>query len=397
MTPVTPPDPAPPAAAEAASSEATFGPRAQALEARALLAGRTPRGWDAQAVDVAYRRGALPPESRALLAKLATARLSTPPAAAGGEGWERLRCALAELMAVATEDPVGLRCLLAAHRHAHTAPAPPRIMGIVNVTPDSFSDGGRCLDPERAVAHGLSLLEDGADLLDVGGESTRPGSEGVSIEEELRRVVPVVEGLRARTTAPISIDTTKEPVARAALDAGADIVNDVSAGRFDERLLELVAARGCPIVLMHMRGRPRDMQADPRYVHVVAEVVDHLRRRTAACLKTGIAATKITLDPGIGFGKDLGDNLALIRGLPELRSLGRPILLGVSRKSFLGLLSGTEDAAARTMDTAAAVAAGVLYGAEVLRVHDVRSTLPAVRVAAALAAERDDLLPQRRA
>ncbi|MEW6071123.1 MAG: dihydropteroate synthase [Planctomycetota bacterium] len=377
------------------AAAAIFGERAQALEPRALLAGRSPRAVDPAAVDLVFRPGALAAAERELLAGRSGLSLGIPPPADGGGGWQRLRGAR-EALASAAPRSLAARLLLATHDQATARPGPPRIMGVINATPDSFSDGGLALDPARAVARGLSLVAEGAELLDVGGESTRPGAEGVAADEERRRVLPVIEGLRARTAVPISIDTTKAAVARAALEAGADLVNDVSAGRFDPGILALVAERGCGIVLMHMQGRPRDMQRAPRYVHVVAEVLAHLRERVAACLQCGIALSKIVLDPGIGFGKRLEDNLALLRGIPELRSLGRPILLGVSRKSFLGRLSGEEKPAERLGDTAAAVAAGVLYGAEILRVHDARTMSRAVRVAAAIADEKEPPLPSPR-
>jgi len=376
-------------------ADPVFGERARRLEARALLAGRGPSSGSREAVEVVFRDDALDPEARSILGATPSLRLRPRPAPEPGEAWAELRGDPGELERVAEGSPA-LSCLLAAHRHATAPLRPPRLMGIVNVTPDSFSDGGRFLDPSRAVEQGLKLVDEGADLLDVGGESTRPGSAGVEEAEELRRVIPVVEGLRARTTVPISIDTTKSGVARGALDAGADLVNDVSAGRFDPGMLELVAERGCELVLMHMLGRPRDMQESPSYRDVVREVLAHLRERGAACLNRGIPTSKIIVDPGIGFGKRLEDNLALIRGLPELRSLGRPILLGMSRKSFLGALSGTERPDERIGETAAAVALGAFLGAEILRVHDARSTSPVIRVAAALADERRAIPPQRR-
>lgn len=278
-----------------------------------------------------------------------------------------------------------------------TRPCPePHLLGIVNVTADSFSDGGRFLDPERAIEHGLALVADGADALDVGGESTRPGSEPVSATEERARVVPVIEGLRAAGVAvPISIDTQKSAVATVALDVGATWVNDVSAGRTDPDMLARVAERGCDLCLMHMQGTPRDMQANPTYGDVVDEVLAFLRARVAACLKAGIDISRISVDPGIGFGKRLEHNLELLRRLPELRSLGLPLLLGVSRKSFIahvtraaGRPSSEADGRAdgRVGGTAAAVVAAVLGGARWLRVHDVRTMGEAARVAAALRA-----------
>jgi dihydropteroate synthase len=262
-------------------------------------------------------------------------------------------------------------------------------MGVVNVTPDSFSDGGQFLDPQRAIEHGLELESQGAHILDVGGESTRPGSDPVSVDEELRRTIPVVEGLAKRAKVPVSIDTTKSAVARAALDAGASIVNDVSAGRFDAEMLPLVAERGATFVAMHMQGTPRDMQADPRYEDVVSEVLEFLRERGAACLAAGIARERIWIDPGIGFGKTLEHNLEILRRLPELRSLGLPVLVGPSRKAFIARIHPpAKDDAARRGGTAAAVTLAVQGGAEILRVHDVAVMAEAAAVARAMGAGR---------
>jgi dihydropteroate synthase len=257
------------------------------------------------------------------------------------------------------------------------------VMGIVNVTPDSFSDGGQWLDPGRAVAHGLDLVSEGAASLDVGGESTRPGAEPVSLHEELRRVMPVIEGLiAAGTRAQISIDTSKAPVAEAALAAGATLVNDVTALRADPRIAELAAAHGAEVCLMHMLGEPRTMQDDPHYDDVVSEVKAFLEARMAFAVAAGIAEERILLDPGIGFGKTVEHNLELLRRLDELAALGRPVVFGASRKSFLGKITG------RAVDdrVAATVAANVLAferGARVFRVHDVEPTHDALQFAAA--------------
>jgi dihydropteroate synthase len=274
----------------------------------------------------------------------------------------------------------------AAHVSGGCAPAtqPLRFMGVINVTPDSFSDGGRFLDPARAIERGLELEAEGADILDLGGESTRPGALSIDADEELSRVLPVVLGLAKRTRAWISIDTTKSVVARAALDAGAAIVNDVSAGRADSAMLPLVASRGATCVLMHMRGTPRDMQTGPVYTDVVGDVAAFLRERVHAAAAAGIQEDRVWIDPGIGFGKTVMHNLALLVRLHELRSLGLPICLGVSRKSFV---AGIESAAgapssspeARSGGTAAAVALGVLGGATILRVHDVAIMAQAAR------------------
>jgi len=274
---------------------------------------------------------------------------------------------------------------------ATVAPLPaPRVMGIVNVTPDSFSDGGRFLDPRQAVEHGLQLARDGADLLDVGGESTRPGAAPVSSDEELARIAPVVERLASETDVPISIDTSKASVAARALELGASFVNDVSAGALDPRMLPLVAERRCRYCVMHMLGTPRTMQEAPRYDDPVAEILEHLRQRAGACLEAGIESSRIVIDPGVGFGKLMEHNIELLRRLGELRSLGLPLLVGVSNKSFLGHLVREPSGAAslpaetRTGATAAAVTACVFGGVEILRVHDVQTMVQAVRVAAAL-------------
>lgn len=263
--------------------------------------------------------------------------------------------------------------------------APVRTMGIVNVTPDSFSDSGDSLDPSRAVDRALALVAEGAGLLDIGGESTRPRSEPVSLEEELRRVVPVITALAKRTHVPISIDTTKSAVARAALDAGATIVNDVSAGLADDAMLAVVAKHGAGYVAMHMQGDPRTMQDAPRYDDVVAEVTDFLRERCFCALDAGVPRETLWIDPGIGFGKTLEHNLELLRRLPELRSLGLPILLGVSRKAFITKITGVDTPPAQRIGgTAAAIALGVVGGAEILRVHDVAVMREAALVARAI-------------
>ncbi|MBL8860242.1 MAG: dihydropteroate synthase [Planctomycetes bacterium] len=259
-------------------------------------------------------------------------------------------------------------------------------MGVVNVTPDSFSDRGRHFAPELAIEHGTALVAAGAAILDIGGESTRPGATPIDAAEELRRVIPVVSGLaRATKGVQLSIDTTKHAVARAALDAGAVIVNDISAGRFDQAMLPLVAERKAHFIAMHMLGTPRDMQVDPRYEDVVGEVLEFLRARAAACLEVGIAADRIWIDPGIGFGKRLEHNLELLRRTADLRTLGLPIVLGVSRKSFIAALhpASTNDTE-RSGGTAAALTVGVMGGAEVFRVHDVALMSEALAVARAL-------------
>jgi dihydropteroate synthase len=263
-------------------------------------------------------------------------------------------------------------------------------MAVLNVTPDSFSDGGRTLDPRAALDHALALEAQGADLLDVGGQSTRPNAPSVPVEEELRRVGPVLQALAGRLRIPLSIDTSRAPVARLALDQGASVVNDVTAGREDPRLLPLVAERRAGLVLMHMRGTPADMQRDPRYADVTAEVAALLRERLELALELGIERTRIWLDPGIGFGKTLEHNLTLLEELGLLRSLGQDVLVGPSRKSFIGAVArafGREEHGApiRAGGTAAAVAACVNAGAAWLRVHDAAPMADAARVAWSIA------------
>ncbi len=257
-------------------------------------------------------------------------------------------------------------------------------MGVVNVTPDSFSDGGAWLDPDAAVAHGEALVAEGAHVLDVGGESTRPGAESVPEAEELRRVTGVVERLVAAVPqAALSVDTSKVAVARAALDRGATWVNDVTAFRAEPELAALVAERGATCCLMHMLGEPRTMQDDPRYDDVVSEVKAFLEARLAFAVAEGVPEDRVCLDPGIGFGKTLEHNLELLRRLPELAALGRPVVVGVSRKGFLGRLTGRERPADRVVASAAANALALERGATVFRVHDVAATRDALLVAAA--------------
>jgi dihydropteroate synthase len=257
------------------------------------------------------------------------------------------------------------------------------IMGIVNVTPDSFFDGGRRLDPTKAVADGAAMAASGADMIDVGGESTRPGAPPVAEEEELARVLPVVRGLRREVTVPISIDTYKSSIARAALDAGADIVNDISALRFDPKMISLVVAEKVPVVLMHMQGTPRTMQHEPRYRDVVREVRDFLVTQLHEAMDAGVAPEGIIIDPGIGFGKTLEHNLQLLRGLPVLAALGQPLLVGVSRKAFIGkILNATPDE--RLEGSLAAAVAAASAGANILRVHDVAEIGKAVKIADAI-------------
>ena len=264
-----------------------------------------------------------------------------------------------------------------------------RVMGVVNVTPDSFSDGGRFLDPEAAVAHALRLAAEGADVLDFGGESTRPGAEPVPAEEERRRVVPVIERVAgAGVAAQLSIDTSKAEVAEAAIAAGATLVNDVTALRGDPRMAAVVAEHGVDCCLMHMRGEPRTMQIEPRYDDVVAEVGAFLEERTAFAVAQGVAEERILVDPGIGFGKALEHNLELLRRLDELVAGGRPVVVGTSRKSFLGLLTGRAEPADRLAGTIATNVLALERGASVFRVHDVAPVREALAVAAATVSER---------
>jgi dihydropteroate synthase len=257
-----------------------------------------------------------------------------------------------------------------------------RIMGVLNVTPDSFSDGGEWFDTDAAIAHGRELVAQGADLVDVGGESTRPGSLPVDPDEELRRVVPVVSAL-AGAGLEISIDTSKAVVARAALTAGATYVNDVTAFRGDAEMAGLVAEAGCRCCLMHMLGAPRTMQDAPRYDDVVADVKAFLEERLAVAIDAGVAEERIELDPGIGFGKTAEHNLELLRRLDELVAIGRPIVVGTSRKSFLGRLTGRDDPHQRVFGTVATNVLALERGASVFRVHDVAATRDALAVAAA--------------
>ena len=258
----------------------------------------------------------------------------------------------------------------------------PAVMGVVNVTPDSFSDGGTFLDPAAAIAHGLKLAAEGADVLDVGGESTRPGSDPVPLEVELERVLPVIDGLARQTDVPISIDTVKAEVAEQAIRAGAALVNDVTALRHDPAMAEVVAAAGVPVCLMHMLGEPKTMQDDPHYDDVVAEVSAFLTERVAFARSSGIDPDQICVDPGIGFGKTVEHNLELIRRLDEIAAIGRPVVFGASRKSFLGKLTGRQ-VDERLAGTIAVNIIAYERGARVFRVHDVAANADALEVAAA--------------
>jgi len=266
------------------------------------------------------------------------------------------------------------------------------VMGVLNVTPDSFSDGGQFLDPTNAIEHALVMERSGADLLDVGGESTRPGSSGTPVQEELARILPVLSGLRGVLKIPISIDTQKLEVAEAALDAGAEIINDISGLKADPHLAELAARRRVPLILMHMRGEPRTMQKSRFARNVMKDVAQGLKQSLAIARKAGVAKSQIILDPGIGFGKSFAQNYELLEKLPQLARLGYPLLVGTSRKGFLGatLARGGKPAAPeeRIWGTAATVTASILNGAHIVRVHDVSEMVQVVRVADCLANPR---------
>jgi dihydropteroate synthase len=258
------------------------------------------------------------------------------------------------------------------------------IMGVLNVTPDSFSDGGKFLDAEAAVAHGTRMAEEGAQIIDVGGESTHPGAQPISAEQELQRVIPVIEKLRAKIDIFISIDTSKAEIAERALAAGASIVNDVTGGRGDPQMLPLVAQRKAALIIMHMQGTPETMQIEPRYADVVAEVADFFRQQYARALECGIDPMGMAFDPGIGFGKTLQHNLELLASLEALRVNDRPLVIGVSRKSFLSKLTNSPETSDRLVPTVALTALLRTRGADVLRVHDVKENVEAMRVTEAI-------------
>ncbi len=256
-------------------------------------------------------------------------------------------------------------------------------MGILNVTPDSFSDGGRFYDPIRAIQHARRMVKEGADIIDVGGESTRPGSEGVPLREELKRVVPVIEALVQEVEVPISVDTTKAEVAARALEAGADIVNDIGAMRMDPEMATVVAEHNAVVILMHMKGTPRDMQKDPQYRDVLEEVYAFLQQRIERAEERGVSPDRIIVDPGIGFGKTVEHNLILLKGLRRLRDLGKPVMVGTSRKSFIGRILNLE-VDKRLIGTAATAAASILNGADIIRVHDVAAMVQVARMTDAI-------------
>ncbi|MEM6589256.1 MAG: dihydropteroate synthase [Pseudomonadota bacterium] len=256
----------------------------------------------------------------------------------------------------------------------------PTLMGILNVTPDSFSDGGEHFALTDAVARAQTMVEEGATLIDIGGESTRPGAEEVPIAEEIRRTAPVIEAIRAQTATPVSIDTRKAPVARAAAEAGANLVNDVAGFTFDPDLAPFCAKVGLPVCVMHAQGTPDVMQKDPRYDNVALDVYDFLSDRIEALTAQGIARNQIIVDPGIGFGKTLEHNLTLLQNLSLFHALGCPILLGASRKRFIGTIGGSEEARHRAPGSIAVALAGLAQGIQILRVHDVRETSEAMRL-----------------
>jgi dihydropteroate synthase len=261
----------------------------------------------------------------------------------------------------------------------------PVVVGILNVTPDSFSDGGRFLDPEAAAKRAAAMLDEGAGIIDVGGESTRPGSDPVPQEEEIRRVVPVVERiLAARPEAVISVDTYRPATAAAALEAGALLVNDVTALRGDPRMISVVADARCPVILMHLQGEPKTMQREPRYTDVVSEVRDFLGSRAEHAIAAGVRPEDVIVDPGIGFGKNLDHNLALLRNLDAIVDLGFPVLVGASRKRFIGSITGVGEAAGRVFGTVATTVLAYEKGATLFRVHDVRANREALAVAEAV-------------
>ena len=334
---------------------------------------------------VAAARGVCRWEAERLLVTAVPARLVDAAGRVGGAG-------LAEEVGAAVDAAVDawLHGSTDVETRLGTLPTSkrPLVVGVLNVTPDSFFDGGVHYEssqhPGLAIEAGRRFVTEGADLVDVGGESSRPGAEPVEVEEELARVLPVVEALAAEGVR-VSVDTTKARVARKAVEAGAVIVNDVSAGGFDDQLLPTIADLGVPYVLMHMRGTPRTMQDDPRYDDVVAEVFDFLADRLAALERVGVRREQVVVDPGIGFGKRVEHNLALLRRIRELTSLGRPVLVGASHKTFIGQVTGVDDPADRVEGSLAAAALAVAEGARLVRVHDVRATARAVAVAHAIA------------
>ena len=260
----------------------------------------------------------------------------------------------------------------------------PLVMGVLNVTPDSFSDGGRFAAVESAVAQAEKLAADGADLIDIGGESTRPGSQRIEAKEQIRRILPVLEAAAPRLPVVWSVDTRSAEVASAAIDAGATIINDISAGRDDPAILRLAAERQLPIILMHMQGEPQTMQANPHYENVIEEVKSFFAERIRVAQSAGVDTKQILLDPGIGFGKNVNHNLTLIREMKQFTDLGRPLVIGTSRKGFIGVISGEPQPNQRLMGTVATIAWSIANGADIVRVHDVEPMLKIVRVIRAI-------------
>lgn len=258
------------------------------------------------------------------------------------------------------------------------------IMGVLNVTPDSFSDGGLYFDEKKAIQHTHRLIEEGADVIDIGGESTRPGSEPVSVEEEIRRTIPVIKAISRSVKVPIAIDTYKAEVARQALDAGASIVNDISGLRFDPDMPKVVAEYNVPVIIMHIKGKPKDMQQNPVYEALIPEIMDYFRISIRLATKFGIPEDRIIIDPGIGFGKSFEHNLEIIKNLKEFTLLGKPIAIGVSRKAFIGKILGDVPPSERLKGTTAAVAISILNGANIVRVHDVKEMTRVAKVADAI-------------
>lgn len=361
------------------SQEHRFGPLALELEARLCVTEAGSR--------LRFLAAALAEEEAELL------RAHIDPDSADSELWQLDPGVLFELEA----SSAAFDCLRASASSGARPASAPQLMGILNVTPDSFSDGGLHQKLDAAVAGAHEMIAAGAHWIDVGGESTRPGAQPVPLEEELARVLPVIEALRREGIEQVSIDTRHAPVAAAALEAGASLVNDVGAGLDDEGMLAVVRDAGCPWVLMHRQGTPEDMQRAPVYADAVADIASFLRRRVAQCLESGIQEAQLLVDPGVGFGKRLEHNLDLLGRLGELRSLGLPLLLGPSRKSFIGHVTGAEEQedwqrrrsdsepSARLGGTAAAITFCVLGGAEILRVHDVAIMAEAAAIADAVA------------
>lgn len=262
------------------------------------------------------------------------------------------------------------------------------IMGILNVTPDSFADGGLYFDKSAAIERAYQIVEEGADIIDIGGESTRPGSEPISIKEELKRTIPVIEAISKKIKVPISIDTYKSEVAKAALDAGASMVNDISGLRFDPRMPDVVSEYKVPVVIMHIKGKPQDMQQNPVYEALIPEIIDYFRVGMKTAISAGVSEDKIIIDPGMGFGKTFDHNLEIINNLREFTFLEKPILIGPSRKAFIGKILGDVPATERLEGTTAAVSISIINGANVVRVHDVKETVKVAKVADAVKREK---------